>query len=98
MVDEETPRATASQAADELINASDIKAAFVVYGEKGGSVISARSYGQVNVQVVLEKIGGGGSLTSAGAQFQDKSTDEAAEILVRAIEEYLKESERTPEN
>ena len=98
VVEEETPRATASQAADELINASDIKAAFVVYGEKGGSVISARSYGQVNVQVVLEKIGGGGSLTSAGAQFQDKSTDEAAEILVRAIEEYLRESERTPEN
>ena len=98
VVDEETPRATASQAADELINASDIKAAFVVYGEKGGSVVSARSYGQVNVQVVLEKIGGGGSLTSAGAQFPDKSTDETAEVLVHAIEEYLKETERKPEN
>ena len=94
VVDEETPRATASQAADELINASDIKAAFVVYGEKGGSVISARSYGQVNVQVVLEKIGGGGGLTSAGAQFPDKSTDEAAEILTHAIEEYLREIEK----
>ena len=93
VVDEETPRATASQAADELINASDIKAAFVVYGEKGGSVISARSYGQVNVQVVLEKIGGGGSLTSAGAQFPDKSTDETAFILTQAIEDYLKEIE-----
>jgi len=98
VVEEETPRATASQAADELINASDIKAAFVVYGEKGGSVVSARSYGQVNVQVVLEKIGGGGSLTSAGAQFPDKSTDETAEVLVHAIEEYLKETERKPEN
>ena len=98
VVEEETPRATASQAADELINASDIKAAFVVYGEKGGSVVSARSYGQVNVQVVLEKIGGGGSLTSAGAQFPDKSTDEAAEILVGAIEAYLRETERKPEN
>ena len=98
VVEEETPRATASQAADELINASDIKAAFVVYGEKGGSVVSARSYGQVNVQMVLEKIGGGGSLTSAGAQFPDKSTDETAEVLVHAIEEYLKETERKPEN
>ena len=98
VVEEETPRATASQAADELINASDIKAAFVVYGEKGGSVVSARSYGQVNVQMVLEKIGGGGSLTSAGAQFPDKSADEAAEILVGAIEAYLKETERKPEN
>ena len=98
VVEEETPRATASQAADELINASDIKAAFVVYGEKGGSVVSARSYGQVNVQVVLEKIGGGGSLTSAGAQFPDKSTDETAEILVHAIEDYLKEIARKTEN
>ena len=98
MVEEETPRATASQAADELINASDIKAAFVVYGEKGGSVISARSYGQVNVQMVLEKIGGGGGLTSAGAQFPDKSTDEAAELLVGAIEEYLKENEHKTDN
>ena len=98
VVEEETPRATASQAADELINASDIKAAFVVYGEKGGSVISARSYGQVNVQMVLEKIGGGGGLTSAGAQFPDKSTDEAAELLVGAIEEYLKENEHKTEN
>ena len=94
VVDEETPRATASQAADELINASDIKAAFVVYGEKGGSVISARSYGEVNVQVVLEKIGGGGGLTSAGAQFPDKSTDEAAELLTHAIEEYLRDQEK----
>ena len=94
VVDEETPRATASQAADELINASDIKAAFVVYGEKGGAVISARSYGEVNVQMVLEKIGGGCGLTSAGAQFADKTTDEAAEILTHAIEEYLRDQEK----
>ncbi len=98
VVEEETPRATASQAADELINASDIKAAFVVYAEKGGSVVSARSYGEVNVQVVLEKIGGGGSLTSAGAQFPDKSTDETAELLTRAIEEYLRDVQKKPEN
>ena len=98
VVEEETPRATASQAADELINASDIKAAFVVYAEKGGAVVSARSYGEVNVQVVLEKIGGGGSLTSAGAQFPDKSTEETAELLTRAIEEYLRDVQKKPEN
>ena len=50
------------------------------------------------MQVVLEKIGGGGSLTSAGAQFPDKSTDETAEVLVHAIEEYLKETEQKSEN
>ena len=98
VVEEETPRATASQAADELINASDIKAAFVVYAEKGGAVVSARSYGEVNVQVVLEKIGGGGSLTSAGAQFPDKSTEETAELLTHAIEEYLRDVQKKPEN
>ena len=98
VVEEETPRATASQAADELINASDIKAALVVYAEKGGAVVSARSYGEVNVQVVLEKIGGGGSLTSAGAQFPDKSTEETAELLTHAIEEYLRDVQKKPEN
>ena len=98
VVEEETPRATASQAADVLINASDIKAAFVVYAEKGGAVVSARSYGEVNVQVVLEKIGGGGSLTSAGAQFPDKSTEETAELLTHAIEEYLRDVQKKPEN
>ena len=92
VVEEEIARATASQAADELINASDIKAAFVVYGEKGGAVISARSYGKVNVQIVLEKLGGGGSLSSAGAQFPDKSPVEAEPLLEKAIEEYLKET------
>ncbi len=97
VVEEETSRATASQAADELINASNIKAAFVIYAEKGGAVISARSYGQVNVQMVLEKIGGGG-LTSAGAQFPDKRVDEAAELLTTAIEAYLKETEQKPQN
>lgn len=98
VVEEETPRATASQAADELINASNILAAFVVYQEKGGSVVSARSYGQINVQVVLEKIGGGGSLTSAGAQFPERSVHETAEILSRAIGEYLEEIRQNPRN
>ena len=89
VVDEETPRATASQAADELINASDIKAAFVVYGEKGGSVVSARSYGQVNVQVVLEKLGGGGNAAVAGAQVPGKSLEQVTAELVESIDQYV---------
>ena len=64
---ENTERAVASQAADELININDIKASFVVFNEHDKDVaISARSYGKLNVQVVLEKLGGGGSLTLAG--------------------------------
>ena len=50
------------------------------------------------MQVVLEKIGGGGSLTSAGAQFPDKSTEETAELLTHAIEEYLRDVQKKPEN
>ena len=92
VVEQETSRVTASQAADELINASNIKAAFVVYGEKGGAVISARSYGQVNVQVVLEKLGGGGGLTAAGVQLPDQTPAEAAVLLDKAIREYLSET------
>ena len=93
VVDDQLERALASQAADELINISDIKAAFVVYGEGTGSCVSARSYGQVNVQIVMEKIGGGGGLTGAGAQFKDKTPDEVGQLLLDAIGEYLRETE-----
>ena len=92
VVEEELPRATASQAADEMINAAGIRAAFVVYGERGGAVVSARSYGKVNVQVIMEKIGGGGSINAAGGQFPDKHPDDAAAMLRQAIEAYLRES------
>lgn len=88
--DESTERAIASQAADELININDIKASFVVFREHDHDVaISARSYGKMNVQVVLEKLGGGGSLTMAGAQFEDADVGEVAQRLRKAIEEYL---------
>lgn len=93
VTDDQVERAIASQAADELINISGVKAAFVVFAEGSGSCISARSYGQMNVQVVLEKIGGGGTLTGAGAQFPDKAPDEAAQLLMDAIGEYLHDLE-----
>ncbi|MEA4919578.1 MAG: DHH family phosphoesterase [Clostridiaceae bacterium] len=88
-------RAVASQAIDELVNISDVSAAFAVYPEaSGGCAISGRSYGQINVQFVLEKIGGGGSMNMAGAQFSDKTTDEVVSMLHKAIEEYLKETKK----
>ena len=99
MMDEDTERATASQAADELININDIKASFVVFREHENDVaISARSYGKMNVQVVLEKLGGGGSLTMAGAQFQDADVGEVAARLRAAIEEYLAGDQEDGEN
>jgi len=97
VTDEQVERAVASQAADELINIADIKASFIIYGEGAGSSVSARSYGKVNVQYVMERIGGGGSLTMAGAQFADKKPEEVRPILVRAIGEYLTDIEQKKE-
>ena len=91
-------RAVAAQAADELINISDVTAAFVVFAEAaGGTAVSGRSYGKVNVQFVLEKIGGGGSMNMAGAQFKDKTPDEVVPMLTAAVEEYLIETKKTEE-
>lgn len=92
VMEENLPRATASQAADEMMNAAGIRASFVVYGERGGAVVSARSYGKVNVQVIMEHMGGGGSLNAAGGQYPDKSPAETAALLRQAIEAYLRDA------
>ncbi|MBR0277171.1 MAG: DHH family phosphoesterase, partial [Clostridia bacterium] len=77
----------ASQAADDLLNISDIKAAFVVCRNGSDIVISGRSLGDYNVQVVLEKIGGGGHMTIAGAQFKNLSMQDVLAKLRNAIDE-----------
>ncbi len=77
----------ASQAADEMLNITDIKASFVLCKSEDCITISGRSLGEYNVQLVMEKIGGGGHLTIAGAQIYDKSITEALEILKNAINE-----------
>jgi len=77
----------ASQAADEMLNINDIKASFVLCKAEDGVVISGRSLGEYNVQLVLEKIGGGGHMTIAGAQLKDKTMVEALDILKHAINE-----------
>lgn len=76
----------ASQAADELLNISDIKASFVIAETENTTLISGRSLGEYNVQVVLEKIGGGGHMTIAGAQFVGKTPIEVLEMLKHAID------------
>ncbi len=77
----------ASQAADEMLNITDIKASFVLCRAEDSIVISGRSLGEYNVQLVLEKIGGGGHMTIAGAQLKDKTMVEALDILKHAIDE-----------
>lgn len=88
--DKDTPNSKliAAQASDELLGIRGVKAAFVI-GEDGESVsISGRSYGSINVQLILEKLGGGGHLTMAGAQLKDVSVLEARDQLLASIEQY----------
>jgi c-di-AMP phosphodiesterase-like protein len=81
----------AAQAADQLVNLKGIQAAFVLCNINDGISISGRSLGDINVQVILEKLGGGGHLTFAGAQLQGVSTVEAIEKLKKSIDEYKEE-------
>ena len=86
----ETSRIASAQAADELLNISGITASFVAYAtDDGGVVISARSIGDVNVQLILEKLGGGGNMSAAGAQIENKSLRDAVNELCASIDEYL---------
>ena len=76
-----------SRAADEMLNIKGVKASFVVgENEEGITVISARSLGEINVQTIMEKLGGGGNLTKAGAQLQ-MPVDETLAKLEELIEE-----------
>ncbi len=90
-------RITASQAADELVNIAGIETSFVIYGGEGTINISARSIGPVSVQLVLEKLGGGGNKTQAGAQLRDMSADEVCAELEQVIDDYLNHQEESVE-
>ena len=83
-------RVLAAQTADELLNISGVEASAVLYPMEGGGVaISARSVGKVNVQVLLEQLGGGGNKSAAGAQIPDIDLREAFNRLCAAIDKYM---------
>lgn len=88
------PALTAAQAADELLNISGITASFVMSSMDHQVLMSARSLGDINVQLIMEKLGGGGHLTVAGAQFKNTTVDEVRQQLKQAIKEYLEEENR----
>ena len=88
-LEEECDRVTAAKAADELLTIRGIKASFVLYKKGDGVYMSARSLGEINVQVILEALGGGGNSTTAGGQANDISVDEAREKLLAAIDRYF---------
>jgi c-di-AMP phosphodiesterase-like protein len=87
------PSLSAAQAANSLLEIKGIYASFVLVPTEEGISISARSLGNMNVQRVLEKLGGGGHMTVAGAQLKGADMEEALEKLQEAIIEYLKEGE-----
>ena len=80
-----------AKAADELLTISDITASFVI-GNLGDKIcISGRSIGDINVQLILEKLGGGGHITLAGAQVEGMSIEEVKQELIIRINEYFTE-------
>lgn len=83
----------AAQAADELLNITGIQASFVFVKIKDEMFISGRSLGDVNVQLILESLGGGGHMTMAGAKLKSVTVDEALEKLKDAIGKYIREGE-----
>ncbi|GAK03397.1 LOW QUALITY PROTEIN: phosphoesterase, DHH family protein [Geomicrobium sp. JCM 19037] len=79
-----------AQAADTLLTMNDVRASFVIsYRSDGRLSVSARSLGDVNVQVIMEKLGGGGHLTNAATQMDDTTLLEAESMLKEAIDQYL---------
>ena len=85
-------RVSAAKAADRLLSVEGVQAAFALCRIDDTVHISARSQGTINVQLILEKMGGGGHLDSAGAQVKNSSTSNALTTLRAAIDEYLAEN------
>ncbi len=84
-------RTIAAQAADELLNIEGILTSFVMYPQDDQVIISARSIGNCNVQVVLEPLGGGGNAATAGAQVKNCDVSAALERLMHSINQYYEE-------
>lgn len=87
-------RVAASKAADKLLTVRGIEASFALVSIGGSVVISARSADKINVQLILEKLGGGGHYDMAGAQLKDTPLYTACEMLRGAIDEYLDRVEK----
>ncbi len=86
----------AAQAADELLDIRGISTSFVISVNKDQLIfISGRSLGDVNVQIILEKIGGGGHMTVAGAQLSGCTLEDATDQLLKAIKDYFEEGDKS---
>jgi len=84
----------AAQAADELLNITGVEASFVIVKIGDEVFVSGRSLGVINVQIILETLGGGGHMTMAGTKFVSMKLEEVVAKLNEAIDEYLREGEK----
>lgn len=87
----EEMRVVAPQAADELLGIDGVDGSFVLYELDGTINISARSMGAINVQVIMEKLGGGGHHTMAGAQIKGLEIEKVKQMLLESIDQYFQE-------
>ena len=90
-LDQECDRVIAAKAADEMLTLQGVRASFVLYRKDDGIYISARSLGEIKVQVLVETLGGGGNSTTAGGQCSGMTVAEAKTTLLRAIDKYFEE-------
>ncbi|MGN0291619.1 MAG: DHH family phosphoesterase, partial [Lachnospiraceae bacterium] len=89
----ESPTIVGAQAANELLNIIGIKASFVLTQYQGKIYVSSRSIDEINVQLIMERLGGGGHLNVAGAQLTDCSVEEAKQIIQKTLDEMLEEGD-----
>ena len=88
-IDHTVPRPMAAAAADELLNVKGVTASFVLFPDEEQIIISARSIGEANVQVILEALGGGGNAAIAGAQIRGKEMRTVLTELVQSIDKFF---------
>ena len=78
---------------NELLNIKGVKASFVLTPSQGTIHISARSSDEVNVQIIMERMGGGGHLSSAACQLEDKTLEEAKDALKAILDKMIEEGD-----
>ena len=88
-----SPTVIGAQAANELLNIRGIKASFVLTDFQGKIYVSARSIDEVNVQIIMERMGGGGHITMAGCQLEGVTVDEAMAQLKYTLDKMLDEGD-----
>ena len=89
----DSPTIIGAEAANELLNINGIRASFVFTMHQGEVYISARSIDDVNVQIIMEKLGGGGHMNIAGAQIKETTIGDAKKSLIRILKEMREKGE-----